>query len=1218
MSGRYVFKIIRTGLRWLLGLVVVVYFVAAMLVIGLRTLILPNIDHYRPQIETLLSRQVGARVTIGRIQAQWARRLRVELHEVQWRDERGWSMLNIPRVEAVLSWRGLFSTVPYFTLLQAHGPDLLLRRDRVGQLWLLGQPLIAHVHDDDMPRVSAPNDTGRLALQWLAAQPQVRVHDARFRWLDESRSAAPLILDGVGIDIVNEGDDHWFSLAARPAHASGQHLEARGRFSHAAWRGMPERMDAHTGTLYLQMDDLRPEDWDTWIAWPQELQATSVSARLWLAYDAPENAQLTAVFETRDAGWRASDGLHVAAQDLQLTVSTPWEPLWQHWRAPGRLLGALPEAGETRARFRVAAQAVGLATPEYYAQPLSLTTLAGRGSLHRKAGGLALQMDALEAANDDFAFGGRLHWRGGSTDHIDAQLKLHRAKLSAVHAYMPLGADEEVRDWLRGALQAGVVNDGVLEVRGPLAGFPFASGRDNGILRLRAPFSDAVLDYVPDDDDQPPWPALQAMRGVLRIDGARLGVRVDSARMRPADGASLALSGVDALIPDLQGKAQLQVNGHVSGKGPDFMAFIHHSPVGGLLGHALAATQAKGDWTLDLGLGLPLAKPDDVRIQGVLSLANSRLQFAPDVPPLEAVDAVLAFDEHALEVREAGLRFLGAPAQLSGGVGRGTAGIRLQGSLSTQALSARVGVPGMARLSGQARYSAHLTGLDFGKGTPPLALEVKSDLKGVALNLPPPLDKPADATLPLRVRWAHGQPSGARTLDIHLGETIQARLEHQPGPGARPYFQRGFLGVDRQPGMPPAGLRVAIRQPLFDADAWDAIVREFTPPSSGEDAGVFPAMSVLSLEAEQAHMVGLPFNDLQLTLSRQGQDRWRADIRARQATGAVDWKQRGTAVDGPLQAVFERLDMEEGSGVSPARWAGLPESTPADEGPDIPAINLKIDRLGFRGHNLGQLIVAGSGAREAGASVWQLDRIVLSSPSLHLEGAGAWRLRGPLRGLTLDASLDVSDLGAYVSTIGYPELLQGGEGQISGLLQWRDFPWSARVDQLSGNLEFNLAKGRLNTVNSRTARLLELLSLQSLQRLARLDLNPAGVGREGFPYDVLRGALLFEAGEVRTRDYRIIGPAGTIVLEGLISLNTGELDLDAVVVPNLDVSGAALAAGVAINPVVGLGAFLGQWLLKTPLASAMTARYRIQGDWENPDIRPVERLAPDDDTPPGR
>src|SRR5699024_3395261 len=131
--------------------------------------------------------------------------------------------------------------------------------------------------------------------------------------------------------------------------------------------------------------------------------------------------------------------------------------------------------------------------------------------------------------------------------------------------------------------------------------------------------------------------------------------------------------------------------------------------------------------------------------------------------------------------------------------------------------------------------------------------------------------------------------------------------------------------------------------------------------------------------------------------------------------------------------------------------------------------------------------------------------------------------------------------------------------------------------------------------------------MQSISRLARLDINPLELTKSGFPFDVIRGSLDLDQGRLQTQDYHVAGPAGTMVVDGNITLGSAALDLDAVVVPNLDVSGAAIAAGVVVSPVVGLGAFITQWLLKDPLADAMAARYKIRGTLQDPDIQAETR-----------
>ena len=142
-------------------------------------------------------------------------------------------------------------------------------------------------------------------------------------------------------------------------------------------------------------------------------------------------------------------------------------------------------------------------------------------------------------------------------------------------------------------------------------------------------------------------------------------------------------------------------------------------------------------------------------------------------------------------------------------------------------------------------------------------------------------------------------------------------------------------------------------------------------------------------------------------------------------------------------------------------------------------------------------------------------------------------------------------------------------------------------------------------VNSRTARLLELLSLQSLQR-PKLEANPTSLLRDGFPFDTIRGHMKLSDGVLRTDGYKVNGPVAAIVLAGDVNVVQERWNLKAVVIPNLDASGAAVVTALAVNPLIGLGAFVTQWLLKHPLASAMTMEYAVTGTWDDPKIDPLD------------
>jgi len=267
------------------------------------------------------------------------------------------------------------------------------------------------------------------------------------------------------------------------------------------------------------------------------------------------------------------------------------------------------------------------------------------------------------------------------------------------------------------------------------------------------------------------------------------------------------------------------------------------------------------------------------------------------------------------------------------------------------------------------------------------------------------------------------------------------------------------------------------------------------------------------------------------------------------------------------------------------------------------------------GKNLGALQVTGTNLQRG--RQWRLDKLSITNDSAALNATGTWGLEGPNRGLTFDAVLKLENVGDFMSRIGFENVVSNGKGTIQGKATWRNLPWTHDIADVVGDVVVSLDNGRFMHVNSRTARLLELLSLQSLQRLARLDVNPTNLLRDGFPFDTIRGNVKVADGTLNTEGYKINGPVAAIVLAGGVNLVKERWDMKAVVIPNLDASGAAMVTALAVNPLIGLGAFVTQWLLKQPLARAMTMEYAVTGSWDDPRIEPIDASGkePDKQTP---
>ncbi|MDE1998538.1 MAG: TIGR02099 family protein, partial [Burkholderiales bacterium] len=138
------------------------------------------------------------------------------------------------------------------------------------------------------------------------------------------------------------------------------------------------------------------------------------------------------------------------------------------------------------------------------------------------------------------------------------------------------------------------------------------------------------------------------------------------------------------------------------------------------------------------------------------------------------------------------------------------------------------------------------------------------------------------------------------------------------------------------------------------------------------------------------------------------------------------------------------------------------------------------------------------------------------------------------------------------------------------------------------------------------AKLLGVLSLQSLPR--RLTLDFRDVFQQGFAFDSIDGQVKIDQGVAETRNLRMRGVQAVALMEGQADLIKETQNLHVYVVPDVNAVGASLAVA-AINPVVGLGAFLAQVLLRKQVAEVGAQEFLITGPWADPQVEKVLKPA---------
>ncbi|MCX7277119.1 MAG: YhdP family protein [Burkholderiales bacterium] len=849
---------------------------------------------------------------------------------------------------------------------------------------------------------------------------------------------------------------------------------------------------------------------------------------------------------------------------------------------------------------------------------------------------LAVQVSDMRFANPDLEGTLQASWhtsdpaRSGSRSRfpgvLDLQGQLSRAEGARVHRYLPLSLPE-TRHYLRDALLAGSSDRVKFRVKGDLHDFPFLKPQ-LGEFRVVADVKNATYAYSPPSlhpAGSLPWPALEQLSGELVLD--RGSLQVNRATAVLAGAPNLRIHQAEVQIADVE-HAVVVFKGQGRGPLPDMLGAMARSPLAALTEHALDRASGTGTADIRLQLQLPIDKIEQSKIQGSLVLGGNDLQVVPGTVGLEKVRGVVNFTESGFTVAGGQARLLGGEARIDGGTRAPVAGnnptaavasrdaslqFRVQGVATADGLRQAPGLGSLsrltARMAGSAAYSAVL-----GLRQQVLEVAVNSTLQGMALDLPAPYKKSAEASMPLRFENTL-LPSPAGTLRDRLALDLPgigsvAYVRDVSGP--EPRVLRGSMAVGLPAGetvaMPEEGVAANVRVDSINTDAWDRLLAS-TPGATGMAAvdpnAIAYLPNTLKLRVNTLTSSGRTLHHLVMDGTRQGTT-WHANMDADELNGYVEFRQPGGGNPGRVYARLTRLTL------TPS--ASTEVNTLFDEPTEsVPALDIVVDDLELKGKKLGRVEVD---AVNRGMRDWRLNKLTITTPEAQLSATGNWTALASAalpsaQGLAsgymphrsvMNFKLDINDAGALLTRLGMAGVIRRGKGQMEGQVAWVGSPLSLDYPSLGGQFNLEVENGQFLKADPGLAKLLGVLNLQALPR--RLTLDFRDVFSEGFAFDFIRGDVRIDQGTANTNNLQMKGVNAAVLMDGSASIPNETQNLKVVVVPEINAGTASLVATV-INPAIGIGSFLAQWFLRRPLTEAATQEFHIDGTWADPKITKV-------------
>lgn len=1247
------------------------YFGAAIVILAVRFWVVPQIPHYRADIEQIASHTLGLRVGIEEVQSGWhALHPTVELRGVRIYDHENREVLALPRVRTVIAWRSAFLLFIHFRSIELEGLNLDVRRTADGKIYAAGLDMSTH--------------TDTHVADWLISQGSLHIKGAQVTWTDEKRAAPPLHLRGLDFLLVNDGSHHRFAMHAEPPAEHASAIDLRGDLE---GRSAAE-LSKWNGRFYIGFDYLDLSFWQRWVDYPFELRSGRGALRLWLGFAqdrlveahtqlaladvsarfakqlpllevesmegefgaeekqlgfalvgiGPQKlvydgyarrlglvarggvklqpADFTARFEPGNAEQEERGQLKARSIDLKpLAALSDYLPLPQKFRAALDKIdprGALRDVEfswsgsfETPQTYAASGQFNGLGMRPYGQLP-GFSNLSGNAELSEKGGRIVMEGKQSmveypgifpEAVRLD-SISARLNWtlkkdetqialedvRAQNEDgdgwvkgsvrvdaanhaHVDLQGGSQSMKAPAVYRYIPY-LKPEMSAWLSHALAAGTAENMRFSMRGATADFPY-NDPQRGEFKLGLAFKNAELYYASG------WPHIGKLDGTLQFDGPALAIRAPQAGILGA-----RLLNVQAGLADFyHANPVLKVEGQAEGPAEEFLKFIAQSPVRDMLGRMTEGWSASGAGKLHLALNMPLSDMRHTRMNGSYEFLNNNISMGLGAAPLNQVGGTLEFTENGASSKGLRAQYLGGPlnAQIAtkeGAIqinGRGSADAATLGRMFSPNLGERLRGPLVYRFNGAVRDKRGM-------------LAVESNLQGVSIDLPGPLNKAAADTLPSKVEWATLE-NERQSLNISMGKAfaMQGQLRKERG---RPVLDRAGITIGDMPMPKPEGsfIVLAARADSFDIDRSMALFAG-TP---GSDASAFPPVDTVDLRVNSLVAGGRLFNDVNLRAQLRN-NTWRASVKAREIAGQLTWLPQEKGV---LRARLQYLihpaiapQAVQGSG----SFKELPEL-------DIEAASYTLDN-----RELGRLDLY---ARNEGG-LWKVENASISAPEGRASLKGVWRpvADGAPERTEMEVDVQSEDIGRYLARLGYAGTVSRGQGGLKGKVAWNGAPFSLDYPSLQGEISLLAQNGQFDKVKPGIGKLLGVLSLQSLPR--RLTLDFKDVFSEGFAFDRIEGHASIAQGVMSTQDLTMGGPSAQVAITGSVDLQRETQDLNVKVIPTVGDSLATVVGISLLNPFVGVGAWLGQKMFNDPIGRMLAFEYAVSGKWEDPKVEKI-------------
>ncbi len=776
--------------------------------------------------------------------------------------------------------------------------------------------------------------------------------------------------------------------------------------------------------------------------------------------------------------------------------------------------------------------------------------------------------------------------------HIDLNLTLDESNIEYFSTLIPDKTNPELYKWLNNSLLGGKILSADMAYQGYAKNFLLNNSKSN----FKAIFnvSDVNLDYNKN------WPPIDNLTAEIIIENDDLLANISSGYIFNAE-----ISNTTAKIKHISGNSHnVIINTQIYSHMNDLKNFIAQSPLNENPALIKYTNNIIGNIDINLNLDIPLGL-EKTKFNGKISLNSSSIESGLPGLALENVNGDINFSVNEIWANDIDAIYIGNPIKLTipttnyknldflpfeiSGVANKKFIIDQMTGLFPNLYNNIENI--RTYLSGESEWTFSLSESENNSQIDDKKIEFKSDLYGIGINLPPPLGKEKNELRPLIIKTNISNLLIDK-VSIYYNNEIFTDIFID---NTKDFFVKNInIGLEKKHPENKTDNSISIQgsmNNLIFTDWANFINTSKTNNEVNQDKTFLGKINVKNLE-----IINKNFNNVNINFASSNSNKdWNIVFDSEKIKGEARYKKKSIDKNDYLYLNFETISLSENQNT---------ENLTAYKIHNMPELDISINNFIYKNNELGHLNLKTTNSD----NIINIDKLSFKKAGVNINGNGFWSSIDEIDKSEFYVKLESDSIKKMFDTFNYTATnIKDAKTLLEFNINWDDSPLNFAMENLNGQINMNIEKGRFLDIEPKAGRLFGLLSIQALPR--RLSLDFADLFNEGFAFDTIKGNFNLEGGQAYTNNLQMVGPSGDIMISGRTGLVAEDYDQIATVIPK--VSDSLPLASALFGPVgVGVGAvlyFAGELFESIPenIDKILTQQYSIKGSWENPDIEKI-------------